>query len=270
MGIAIRQTPDLNSAITGTINVGEFIDVIDEKVLEDGTRRVKLADGRGWITYLRKGIESFIESFRPLKKCKVISSLQLRIREEVSLLSKETGFLKNGEVVDICEEIALPNRIVRTKLADGRGWISFNDLKGNKNIEVTEDYFGNSTDEKKGSSTAQIFYETPDSKVNRNIYYQKKPKEKDRKSNVVKYKVTSSLPLSVFRSVQGDSDVLFKLVKGSVVSVIQNSTVCIDGSLRMLITNHPDGNGWVTISTNGMEYMELIGDDENNSYIVRL
>lgn len=139
MMMNIRKTEAVNSEEVGSLMPGAVIEVCDERVLANGTKRVRLEDHSGWVTYLSSTGAAYLEIIcsllSPLSVYESVSSMPLSIRKSAETDSEE--YLK-GECTIACKsqiEVAevqiMSNGGQRLRLADGRGWVTaVNDQNG--------------------------------------------------------------------------------------------------------------------------------------------
>ena len=150
--VKMRAGADLASAEAGSLPEGTLVCVVDEKVLEDGTKRVRVvvdghADGpRGWVTESKLGPMAGGGSSSggggggggggdAGSTSGIFSApTQVKMRAGAELTSAEAGSLPEGTRVVVMQEKVLDDGTKRVRVAvEGhatpRGWVTFSKLE---------------------------------------------------------------------------------------------------------------------------------------------
>ena len=128
-GAPVRSGLELSSSIVEIIPKGFIIKVSEEAFNSQGTRRLRIADGRGWTSAQDidgRNVALFISH----KLFTVVYSSGALVRSGLELSSPAVTTLPKGSHIEISEEVVNSNGIQRLKLADGRGWTSLRDTEG--------------------------------------------------------------------------------------------------------------------------------------------
>ena len=121
--LPIRVRQDLEEVCT--LFPGDFVELCPGREVQNGAIRARRADGPGWVSVVSSKGEKLLVESKILMRMKVISSMQMNIREGAEITSEEVGTLHPGTIIEICDEQVLKNGTKRVLLADHSGWVTY-------------------------------------------------------------------------------------------------------------------------------------------------
>jgi hypothetical protein len=142
MPLFIRSGKSLSSKQTGDfLRYGDIVDIAKEVVVE-GVKMLLIATQQGWISENDKGKKhvEFLCDTHLVARNKVISMISINVRSGIDLSSDDIGSLKPGQFVEICPPVqsCFHTGTKRARRADGPGWITAVNSKGEKLLEESK------------------------------------------------------------------------------------------------------------------------------------
>jgi hypothetical protein len=133
---AIKESWDMDSAVLGSADVGEVIEVLESRLLESGQVRVRLT--QGWTSITSRAGDTLLEAAPAAADSDVLGRYKVvqkaTIKESWEMDSAVLGSADVGEVIEVLNFFVLESGQVRVRLA--QGWTSITSRAGDTLLEA--------------------------------------------------------------------------------------------------------------------------------------